>query len=520
MRILHTSDWHLGRTFHGLDLLDDQAHALAQIVEIARETRPDLVVIAGDLYDRVVPPLAAVELMDEILSRLVIDLGLSTIAIAGNHDAAERVGFGARLLTQAGLHLVGVASKARPIVRTDKYGEVAIHPLPFALAEQVRADLHERGHSDQLIGHEHRFQEGGAARDPLPAVAEGSSQARPHQLSLLDSARAASSPDDAWAREIQRGISPQELALRAQIQTSMAQCSSPSRHVAIAHAFVAGGAASESERDLAVGGSGAVPASVFDPFAYVALGHLHRAQSVSRSTIRYSGSLLPYSFSEVDPKTGAPQRKSISIVELGAWRPSGVEVSIEEVKLHPRRALRIVEGTFEELLGSASPKDLSPQHALSQDYILARLCDEQPILDALPRLRAVYPNILKVERVARAAPEIALGRRAQARERLSLRERFAAFFELVRERPMDPAEDRVVADILADPQLQDELSALGSAGSAESGVPASQALLTSLSPEATSHAETPERGPEMRTDVATHDRPPARPTKGKSRKAR
>jgi exonuclease SbcD len=240
MRFLHTADWHLGRYFHGASLLDDQAHILDQLVALAVSEKVDAVLIAGDIYDRAVPPADAVSLLDEVLSRLVVGAGIPTIVIAGNHDSAERIGFGGRIFQKQGLTLRGPLGEFSPVVMQDGQGTVvAIHPLPYV--------------------------EPAFARD-LP----GAETATDHQSAMTHVV----------------GM------LRSQFVPGQ-------RNVLLGHAFVAGGTESESERPLSVGGSGQVVTATFDAFDFVALGHLHRPQSGGSEHIQYAGSLLKYSFNEV-----------------------------------------------------------------------------------------------------------------------------------------------------------------------------------------------------------------------------
>lgn len=319
IRFLHTADWHLGRWLHGTSLLDDQAFVLDQLVALARDERVDALVVAGDVYDRSVPAADAVELLDDVLTRLVIEAGIAVIVIAGNHDSGERIGFGGRIAAATGLHLRGTLADLSPIVLPGA-GEVAFHALPYAEPAFVRA----------LPG-------GDAVTDHQSAMA--------HALSLL----------------------------RARFVAGR-------RNVLVGHAFVAGGSESESERPLAVGGSGLVGAETFAGFDYVALGHLHRPQCAGSPRIRYSGSLLKYSFAE------AEQRKSVTLVEL---RP-GAEPAVREIALAPRRDLRVISGTFAEL------RDRPAAAGSRDDYLCAVLTDRHPVLDPMARLREVYPNLLEL----------------------------------------------------------------------------------------------------------------------------
>ncbi|MEU2157071.1 exonuclease SbcCD subunit D [Streptomyces sp. NPDC019396] len=241
MRILHTSDWHLGRSFHRVGLLDAQAAFLDHLVATVRERAIDAVLVAGDVYDRAVPPLAAVELFDDVLHRLA-DAGVPTVMISGNHDSARRLGVGAGLMERAGIHLrTSPGGCATPVVLADAHGEVAFYGLPYLEPSLVRDEL---GAAD--AGHEAVL--GAAMR---------------------------------------------------RVREDLAQRPRGTRSVVLAHAFVTGGLPSDSERDITVGGVAAVPAGVFDGVDYAALGHLHGCQTINER-VRYSGSPLAYSFSETD----------------------------------------------------------------------------------------------------------------------------------------------------------------------------------------------------------------------------
>ncbi len=335
MRLIHTADWHLGRLFHNQHLTDDQEHVLVQLIELAAEVKPAAVVVAGDLYDRAVPPTEAVDLLDHVLTELVDRLGVTLIAIAGNHDSAARVGFASSLLSQRGLHAVGrLAQAAVPIVLRDEHGPVRVSALPYA--------------------------------DPTEAR-------------------------DAYA---DADIHDQQAVSAAGVARALAAAAPQERHVLVAHAFIAGGLESQSERPLSVGGAQQVSAGTFAGFDYVALGHLHRPQACGSEAVRYAGSLLKYSFAE------HAHDKSVCVVDIGprgsaageAGEAGGAAVAIETVALSPRRDVRRLEGTLAELLerGPADPR--------SDDYVLASLLDRGALLDPIGQLRAVYPNTLSIER--------------------------------------------------------------------------------------------------------------------------
>src|SRR4051794_34974326 len=282
LRFLHTADWHLGRLFHGVHLTDDQRHVLGQFVDLARDTKPDVILIAGDIYDRAVPPPEAVELLDEVLSRLVIDLKVPVVLIAGNHDSPGRLHFGSRLLAGRRLYVTGTLPRSpqscEPLVLCDDHGPVHFYAVPYAEPATVRSCLG----CDELPDH--------------------------------------------------------DAAMRALLTQIRSTHPPAARAVLVAHAFVAGGTGCESERPLSVGGAGTVAPDAFAGFHYAALGPLHRPQSLNGGSLRYSGSLLKYSFDET---AGG---KSVELVEMAA----DGSCRCETFPLTARRDVRRIEGLLED----------------------------------------------------------------------------------------------------------------------------------------------------------------------------
>ncbi|HEX3825785.1 MAG TPA: exonuclease SbcCD subunit D [Sporichthyaceae bacterium] len=316
MRLLHTSDWHLGRSLHRADLLSAQAAFLDHLVAAVRSERIDAVLVSGDVYDRALPPVEAVGLFDEALHRLT-DAGARIVLISGNHDSARRLGVNSRLLERAGVFLrTRPADVAQPVLLHDEHGPVAIYPIPYLEPAAVAAQLPGRSHAAVL----------GAA---------------------LAAARA-------------------DLAARGE-----------PRSVVLAHAWVNGARPCESERDISVGGVAAVPTSLFDGFGYVALGHLHAPQTLG-ATLRYSGSPLPYSFSE------AGQAKVTWLVEVGV---AGVQ-HVEAVPAPVDRGLSVLRGRLSELL-------VDPALGRAEsDFVSATLTDPARPEAAMERLRTRFPHAL------------------------------------------------------------------------------------------------------------------------------
>jgi DNA repair protein SbcD/Mre11 len=319
MRILHTSDWHLGRSFHGEDLLAAQAAYVDHLIATVESEGVDLVVVSGDVYDRALPSVDAVALADEALHRLGTSRARVVIT-SGNHDSGRRLGFNARLVDLAGVHLRTDAGRVdEPVLLDDEHGTVAVYGIPYLEPDvlTVAWDLPTRSHRAVIS----------AAMDRIRA----------------------------------------DLATRP----------AGTRSVVMAHAFVAGGLASESERDISVGGISVVPLELFDGIDYTALGHLHGRATLSE-TVRYSGSPIAYSFSEADHVKGS------WLVDLGA---DGVREATF-VAAPVARPLARLEGVLEDLLTD----DRFGAH--EDSWVQATLTDEVRPVQAMERLRTRFPHAL------------------------------------------------------------------------------------------------------------------------------
>jgi len=373
MRILHTSDWHIGRQFHNVSLLEDQRYILDEILSIIRTQDIDVVLISGDIYDRSIPPSDAVVLLDDIIDEISHQLQVPVIIISGNHDSAQRLSFGARQLAKSGVYLMGqLLSNPEPVILNDSFGEVAFYGIPYADPASVRNTYDCDVHS-----HEE------AMRFLTDQIKEHNPKHR--------------------------------------------------RCVVLSHCFIDGGDASESERPLSVGGADKVPYNLFEDFSYTALGHLHGPQYKGQETIRYSGSILKYSFSEVN------HNKSVSICELDA---SGNCV-IEKIPLVPLRNMRIIEGCLEEIIEKA--KD-DPN---KEDYLLVKLLDTHALYEPMAKLRAVYPNILQLEK-----PNLSQGGEREQIKRDNLKKgELPMFLDFYQQMTGDELEDsavKIVSDLLDD----------------------------------------------------------------------
>jgi exonuclease SbcD len=377
MRLLHTSDWHLGRSFHREDLLEAQAQFVDFLVETVVSERIEAVLVSGDIYDRALPSVDAVALCNEALGRLM-RTGTRVVLISGNHDSARRLGFGAELIDAAGVHLRTDPRRiGRPVLLTEPDGaHVAVYPIPYLEPDAVRADLLD----DDADGRGH------------PAV--------------LDAAM-------------------------ARIHTDLAGRPG-ARSVVLAHAFVAGGLASDSERDISVGGVSVVPASTFAGVDYAALGHLHGAQAVTE-TVRYSGSPIAYSFSEEH------QRKAVLLVDLPSRPGSGLTVEPLPTPVH--RPIARVRSSLDDLLTASRWSDYTDH------YLQVTLTDAARPREAMARLRTRFPNtlVLVFEPEAAAGAEPSYAARLKDRTDLDVA---ADFITHVRSAP-DDDEAALLADAFA-----------------------------------------------------------------------
>lgn len=373
MRFLHTADWHLGRLFHNTSLLQDQEYILEQFLAIVRDSKPDIVIIAGDIYDRAIPPPEAVRLLDNVLTRLVIGLEVPTLIIAGNHDSPLRLQFGARLMRSLNLHLYGTLGAPETFIQMpDEHGLVCFYPLPYAEPNVVRQYYQDESIND-------------------------------HETAI-----------SAWLNQVKRVHS------------------SPARSVVVAHAFVQGGISSpDSERRLAAGAVETVSASLFDGFDYIALGHLHRPQSLLNGKIHYSGSLLKYSFAEHG------HHKAVNLVEMGA---DGI-CHVEQIPLLPKRDVHVIQGSLNELLQNP------PAHIARDAFVRVELADTGALFDPMGQLHQVFPNALELKRPDFINPDrqVIMATNVRTNDPLSL---FRDFFSQVTEEGLTSEQATIFAEII------------------------------------------------------------------------
>lgn len=322
MKFIHLSDLHIGKRVNGFSMLEDQKYILDQILMIAEEEMPDGVLIAGDIYDKPVPPAEAVQVFDAFLTGLA-DRNLPVFVISGNHDSPERLAFGGQLMKDRRVYMAPVYDgHLEPVQLEDRYGSLRVYMLPFIKPAVVRRCCPEEGIE-----------------------------------TFEDAVR--------WALE--------HMAEHKKGEDG--------RNILIAHQFVTGASCCDSE-ELSIGGLDQVSAELFDSFDYVAMGHIHGPQKVGRDTLRYSGTPLKYSFSEVN------HRKSVTVVEL---LEKG-NVTVNTRPLRPLHDMRELRGSYVEL----TSRDFYQGTAVD-DYLHITLTDEEDILDAIGKLRSIYPNVMKLD---------------------------------------------------------------------------------------------------------------------------
>lgn len=321
MKFIHLADLHLGKRVNEFSMLEDQKYVLKQVLDLIDEEQAEGLLIAGDIYDKQIPSIEAVRLFDDFLTRLA-ERHVPVYLISGNHDSIERVSFGARLMSGSGIHMATEYDGTVDVVTVeDKYGAIDIYLLPFIKPAQVRA-----------------------------VWGEEAENIRTYQDAL----------DFVMSRLTIHGNN---------------------RSILLAHQFVMGAAVCDSE-EHAVGGLDQVDPACFDGFDYVALGHLHGAQQAGRETVRYAGTLLKYSFSEVKHK------KSVTVVEL---RAKG-QVKLYTRPIIPLHEMREIRGSYAEVTCKANYENTD-----TKDYVHITLTDEEDVFDAVGKLRVIYPNLMKLD---------------------------------------------------------------------------------------------------------------------------
>ena len=370
MKLLHLSDLHLGKRVFDFPMLEDQEYILGEILKIVDEEKPDGVLIAGDVYDKSVPPAEAINLLDWFLKELA-ERNLAVLMISGNHDSPERLAFASSLLQKSRVYISpAYQGEVKPVTLQDEYGEVDIYLLPFLKPVHVRS----------------RFPE-----EKIDSYTDAADCAIRHM----------------------------------EVEPSR-------RNVLVTHQFVTGAERSGSE-EISVGGSDNVDVSVFASFDYVALGHIHGAQNLAGDRVRYCGTPLKYSFSEVR------HEKSVTVAELGAKG----DLKVRAVPLPPKRDMLDLKGTYDQVASRAFYQGID-----RNAYIRITLTDENDIPDAMGKLRVIYPNLMTLgydNARTRGGGEVA---EAEAAVRLSPMDLFAAFYEQQNGTPLSEEQKKHLAGLV------------------------------------------------------------------------
>lgn len=342
MKIIHTGDWHIGKIVNEFSMIEDQKFILNELIEIIKEEKPDALVISGDLYDRSIPPVEAVELLNDVLSRILLELKVPILAIAGNHDSSERLSFASEILSKNGLYIAGLFDKNIKTVTIEKEDEkLNFFLLPYADPKEVKHIYQD----DKIQTHDD------AIRKVMEIINE--------KLNKEENNILVAHGYVTFMSETALDSENNEVNKRAGLEIS------------------------SSERPLSIGGTDLINGRHFNVFNYTALGHLHGPQKVGSDKMRYSGSILKYSFSEVNHKKG------VAVVEIN----KAGEVTALHKELKPRRDMRIIKGPINELI---NPEVYKSDNV--EDYIYAILTDEEELIDPITKLRAVYPNIMGLHR--------------------------------------------------------------------------------------------------------------------------
>lgn len=363
MKILHTADWHLGKYLNNFSLLDDQKYILQQFIGLVKTHQPDVILLAGDVYDRSVPPAEAIKLFDEVMSEIILELKIPVIAIAGNHDNPQRVGYCNAILEKQGLYMFGQLTTSPPLLTLpqvtlkDAFGEVHFFPIPYTEPETLRYFIKENGEESTIRNH----------HDTL-----------------------------AWITQ----------KIKNQCPTG--------RRVLIGHAFVAGGEASDSERDLLVGGAAYIDAKLFEDFTYTALGHLHRPQSFGEN-VRYAGSPLKYSFSE------AHHAKSVTLLTLDG---NGIAEEMV-IPLIPLRDMHRINGVIENY----EFKITSKNQVSSDDFLEVTLENEQHFLNPMSIVQKAFKNAMHLRRAENIRKRKTQGIDASNLKDMTEMDLFIAFYQ-------------------------------------------------------------------------------------------
>lgn len=341
MKIIHTSDWHIGKIVNEYSMIEDQKHILSRLVKLIEDEKAEILIIAGDVYDRSIPPVEAVELLNETLSSLIIDKNINVLAISGNHDSGERLSFGSKILEKVGLHIAGSDDEIyKHITIKQDNKNINFYLVPYkdpALLKKLLDSKDIKNHNDAMVAVIDKIK--GKLNEEEVNILVGHGYVTMKREDAID--------NDEHKYEI------------ANLEIS------------------------ESERPLSIGGTDLIDGNIFNDFDYVALGHLHGRQKIGREEMRYSGSILKYSFSEVN------QKKGVYVINVDENK----NVDIDFKELTPRRDMRVEKGNIEDILEKG--RNLGQG---KEDYIQAIITDDGELMNPMEKLKSVYPNTMLITR--------------------------------------------------------------------------------------------------------------------------
>lgn len=379
MKIIHTSDWHIGKIINEFSMIDDQKYILDEFIKLLDNEKPDAIIIAGDIYDRSIPPVEAIELLNDTLIKIVIDRKIKVLAISGNHDSSERLSFVSELLEKNGLYLVGNTYNLFKKVTLKNNDEIVnFYLVPYKNPSSVRNisnDEKIKTHNDAM---------------------------------------------DYIIKKIKEDINKDEV------------------NIIVCHGYVSNFESfeeletSESERRLSIGGTDLIDVNIFEDFDYVALGHLHKAQKVKRKEVRYSGTLLKYSFSEVNNK------KSVTIIDI---KNKDINIKLEHLK--SLRDMRILEGNIDDILKEGINSTFG-----RDDYLKVILTDDGEIMNPMEKIRSVYKNTMVINKkraIKNENKDLISKEFINAKDEFEL---FKDFYEYLDESKLNDEKEKVLKEII------------------------------------------------------------------------
>lgn len=400
MKIIHTGDWHIRKIVNEFSMIEDQRYILKELVKFIKEEKPDALIIAGDVYDRSIPPVEAVELLNDVFEEILIDNGVKILAIAGNHDSAERLSFGSSILEKHGLYIVGNREDEVKKVIIEKDNEkFNFYLIPYIEPGVLRKKYENKdikNHNDAM-----KFIVDSIEKDMNKAEVN---IAVAHGYITLNREEALKAQDE-------------DKYKAAEIEVS------------------------ESERPLSIGGTDLIDGNIFNDFDYVALGHLHGRQKVGRESMRYSGSLLKYSFSEVNHKKG------VTVVEIDDKN----NIRIRHKELIPLRDMRTIRGPIDDLIEAARKCEEG-----REDYIQAILTDKGELVDPIGKLRAVYPNVMLLRKEEGNSVLDSLTAASEGYKSKSEIDLFKEYYERLGDGEFSKEKEDVMIDIIKEAMREEE----------------------------------------------------------------